>query len=168
MKKSTILSLATAGAIVATSAFTFAAWDQTSITTDSIPLTFTEPKIVDVNTQLSFDKTILNGTDTEAVGTMKFDVSGTQDGDAIALSLVDNAGNKVTIPTGLDVTFTKENTDLQAVDGVVTDTSITNAETTYGVKVSVSDSITPTQAKALAESGFGVKVKAEIINKNNN
>jgi VCBS repeat-containing protein len=56
MKKSTILSLATAGAIVATSAFTFAAWDKmedtataslkvrepVTITAPAAPVTFTE------------------------------------------------------------------------------------------------------------------------------
>ncbi|WP_050636887.1 hypothetical protein [Candidatus Stoquefichus sp. SB1] len=42
MKKSTILSLATAGAIVATSAFTFAAWDQTEAT-GTASLTFRKP-----------------------------------------------------------------------------------------------------------------------------
>lgn len=42
MKKSTLLSLATAGAIVATSAFTFAAWDKTTDTKNAA-LTYRKP-----------------------------------------------------------------------------------------------------------------------------
>lgn len=40
MKKSTLLSLLTAGAVIATSAGTFAAWDQTTATAKSEELTF--------------------------------------------------------------------------------------------------------------------------------
>ena len=58
MKKSTILSLATAGAIVATSAFTFAAWDKTEDTATTtltyrspvkITQTLTDPTAKDYN-----------------------------------------------------------------------------------------------------------------------
>lgn len=43
MKKSTLLSFATAAAIVATSAGTYAAWDQTTATTAPAAVTFREP-----------------------------------------------------------------------------------------------------------------------------
>ena len=168
MKKSTLLSLATAGAIVATSAFTFAAWDQVSDTTQAVSLKFTAPKIVDVNTDLSFATTELNGKTSETTSQMKFDISGTKSGDKIKLSLVDTSGNALSIPDGLDVTFTKgaaaSSSDLVTTAGVAEDDSFTDgADNEYGVKVKVNSEITPTQAKALSESGFSVKVKAEIV-----
>lgn len=169
MKKSTILSLATAGAIVATSAFTFAAWDQTSDTTAVASLSFTEPKIIDLTTEaLTFNNDTLDGTTKEAKASMAFDVSGTGTGDSIKLSLVDNSGNPADIPTGLTVTFTKgsadSETDLSTTNGVASDDSFTkDAVNTYGVKVTVNTDITPTDAKTLHEKGFDVAVKAEIV-----
>ena len=40
MKKSTLLSLLTAGAVIATSAGTFAAWDQLETTTNEVTLKY--------------------------------------------------------------------------------------------------------------------------------
>ncbi len=63
MKKSTLLSLLTAGAVIATSAGTFAAWDQTKATASSNVTINTRVK-TDVTTNLSFTApTELNTTD---------------------------------------------------------------------------------------------------------
>lgn len=160
MKKSTILTFATAAAIVATSAGTFAAWDQLSdTTTTAVQLKFTEPKIIDLPETLSFDNSELNGTTNVATSTIALDVSGTKAGDKVKLSLVDDAGNPKTVPDGLKVSFSKNDSDL--TDG--TDTSPTVGKTDYKVKVSVDTAITPQQAKNLSTNGFDVKVKAEIV-----
>jgi len=63
MKKSTLLSLLTAGAVIATSAGTFAAWDQTTATASS-NVTINARVKTDVTTELSFTApTELNTTD---------------------------------------------------------------------------------------------------------
>lgn len=63
MKKSTLLSLLTAGAVIATSAGTFAAWDQTTATASSNVTINTRVK-TEVATNLSFTApTELNTTD---------------------------------------------------------------------------------------------------------
>lgn len=63
MKKSTLLSFVTAGAIVATSVGTYAAWDQTSITSDVKNLTINAPVTMTITPgEFSTTKTELSDT----------------------------------------------------------------------------------------------------------
>lgn len=57
MKKSTLLSLLTAGAVIATSAGTFAAWDQTSDSAVSSQLSFRQKVTTSITTVGTFSQT---------------------------------------------------------------------------------------------------------------
>ena len=57
MKKSTLLSLLTAGAVIATSAGTFAAWDQTSDSAVSTELTFRQKVSTEIASVGTFEQT---------------------------------------------------------------------------------------------------------------
>lgn len=57
MKKSTLLSLLTAGAVIATSAGTFAAWDQTSDSDVSAELTFRQKVSTKITSVGTFEQT---------------------------------------------------------------------------------------------------------------
>ncbi len=69
MKKSTILSLATAGAIVATSAFTFAAWDKLDDTKTVATVELRNPVTVTVTEDNSKELTSTTALDTIPVYT---------------------------------------------------------------------------------------------------
>lgn len=84
MKKSMLLSFVTAGAIIATSVGTYAAWDQTSAS-QTADLTFREPvsvtaaAIAEDTTSSTDDQFILNGGTPAYVGTSNFTVAGVPD-----------------------------------------------------------------------------------------
>lgn len=78
MKKSTLLSLATAGAIVATSVGTFAAWDVTQVTTETKSLTLGKAVVVQATSgNLTKDvKNNLNNDEGESInGDITVDLS---------------------------------------------------------------------------------------------
>lgn len=168
MKKSMLLSFVTAGAIIATSVGTYAAWDQTSGQTNTKNLTFTKPVIVDVTKDMSgFTTSELNGnTQQSSDGTVSL-----KSNDAtktINLSLVDASGNSLPVPDGLKVSFSTSDASINGtvVDNTNGTASVTGytADTnlTYDVKVEVKDDVTPDQATALSNAPFTFAVKAEL------
>ncbi|WP_049945515.1 hypothetical protein [Candidatus Stoquefichus massiliensis] len=77
MKKSTLLSLATAGAIVATSAFTFAAWDTLNSTEQVATVTIRNPVTVKVTEDTATQLSTTNALNElpEYIGTAKVKLS---------------------------------------------------------------------------------------------
>lgn len=65
MKKSTILTFATAAAVLATSAGTFAVWDKLDATTEAAQITMRKPAEVSVTSQLTEDASAKSETFTQ-------------------------------------------------------------------------------------------------------
>lgn len=163
-----LLSFVTAGAIIATSVGTYAAWDQTIGQTNTKELTFTKPVIVDVTKDMTgFTTTELNGnSDKSSTGTVTL-----KSNDAtktINLSLVNASGDPLQVPDGLKVNFstTEASTNGTVVDNNDGTASVTGytADTglTYEVKVEVKDDVSPAQATELSNNPFTFAVKAEL------
>ncbi|RGC52871.1 hypothetical protein [Absiella sp. AM29-15] len=170
MKKSTLLSFVTAGAIVATSVGTYAAWDQTSGQTDTKQLTFTKPVIVEVTKDMAgFTTNELNGNSNKSsTGTVSL-----KSNDAtktIELSLVDADGNPLAVPEGLNVNFSTSDTSQNGTvvdngDGTASVTGYTvDTNLTYDVKIEVKDEVTPDQATNLSNTPLNFAVKATLTN----
>lgn len=152
MKKSTILSLATAGAIVATSAFTFAAWDQLDSTATVGKLKINEPVSVTVTPDTSSElaTTSDHGTDAPVY-------KGT------ANVVVDN----VPADYKLDAEATVYKDGSEVPEGSVTATAIlaagsdlTDGTKTINVEVKPADN---EAGKALAGQDLTVEVTAKLV-----
>lgn len=154
MKKSTILSLATAIAVVGTSAFTFAAWDQLDAT-QSATLTYTDPVIVSME-ELRPNGTLggLGGSNTVniPVNVTIDKYTPVADKDTIKLSLVDDNDVAMT-PVGIDVVFKKSDTAL--TNNV--DKSPSTGTNNYVAEVTLKDDAT------LATVTKDINVKAELL-----
>lgn len=152
MKKSTLLSLATAGAIVATSAFTFAAWDQmddtaTATVTIRNPVTVTAPATVTFAATDNYGDTTKNP---EYSATAEF-----------ALLNVPATGYKFKATT----TVKNAGSEVPAADLTVT-TSVDNEAVTADGKKQVTVKIVPTDtdaAKTLANKSLNVEIKGELV-----
>lgn len=75
MKKSTILTFATAAAVLATSAGTFAVWDQLEAKTSAVEVTIRKPATVTADTPTAVQKTEIFDAAPEYTTTAKFVVS---------------------------------------------------------------------------------------------
>lgn len=152
MKKSTILSLATAGAIVATSAFTFAAWDQLDSTAIVGKLTIDKPVSVAV-TEGSDKLTTASEHGENApvyTGIAKVNVENVPDDYKLdATAVVYNGDDPVSSD---DVTAVA----VLDKDAVLT----TSGEKTINVTVTPKDT---TAAKNLAGQELNVKVTAKLV-----
>lgn len=158
MKKSTLLSLATVGTIVATSIGTFAAWDTTTASI-SADVTLGNPVTVtagDFNNLSAETRTL--GADPTYTSTVTFNVS---DAGGLANTLtltptlkdsngdaVDSSKATVELSQTADATFTNN-----------TDTALEDGTNTYQVKVTVLDNslkgetLTVDVAAALSKTG---------------
>lgn len=162
MKKSTLLSLATAGAIVTTSAFTFAAWDQTSdITTGTF--TLRSPLVLEMGT--------MTVSQNETVGELPTYTATT------SLTL-ENMPESITAETH-EIKYTAKvyknyvsetNKGVEVTEGL-TITPI-GEENPKAQAHNVSVEVTPTdttEGKALADdTNYTVEVTAELVSKQGN
>lgn len=156
MKKSTLLSLATAGAIVATSAFTFAAWDTLDVK-QSVSLTYGKPVVVSMDALTVTDNKALGGLNgeksVEIPVTVKIaDYTPESSKDDIKLSVVNSDGAALT-PTGIDVKFKKSNTELS--DNTDTAPGVTNS---YTAVVTLNNDAVSTESNT-----EDLSIKAELV-----
>lgn len=159
MKKSTLLSLATAGAIVATSVGTFAAWDTTDATSTGT-VNFGTPVTVTAGTAPTYETAnrSLNVAPTSK-GTVSFKV---KDEKGLASTLKLSA----TVPDAqkdlVDVTFEKDGV---AGTAITEDTAVIKDGTTenkYTVIVKPKSGINDTDLAKLNNTDISVDVKATL------
>lgn len=171
MKKSTLLSLATAGAIVATSMGTFAAWDVTTSTTAVQSLTL--GKAVNLQADLAAlskdAKTDINTETGESVtGTVTVDLSTVstdiQTGRKVEITPIvafkdgSSEVNGLVAETDYTVEVKKGNDVLTPIAGVATDTPTTFDTDTnqYTIKV------TPKNSEKLSGKTVEISAKVEL------
>lgn len=157
MKKSTLLSLATAGAIVATSAFTFATWDKTTAE-QTLTVSYANPVTVSMDA-LSFpgDKKLgdtINGVESVDVD-VPVEITGSKNGDKLKLSAT---GPENATLQGVSVSFKKGDTIL--TDGE--DTITADGKTTYKAVVSIVKDGNATEKPADASLTSNISIKAEL------
>ena len=153
MKKSTLLSLATAGAIVLTSAGTYAVWDTLSGTSTG-QITVANSSVTVAATNMTF----VEGTDTIGedsiayTGTAKFEVTGAGN-NVNTMTLVPTVknGDNIVNAADVDVTIKKGEVALTKTDANYTDTTLTSGDNEYTVEVTVKN-------KALAGNTLDVEV----------
>ncbi|MCR0327271.1 hypothetical protein MKA58_07685 [[Clostridium] innocuum] len=165
MKKSTLLSLLTAGAVIATSAGTFAAWDTTEATSTG-SLSFDSPVTIATTSTPTYAQTGTRtyGEKPVATGNVEFNVSGTGNNESgvgnkakLKLTAVVKDETSNDIVSGVDVTFKKGSTDL--TDGV--DDKVTDASNTYTV------TLTPSNNEATEALTKSLKVEVTGTLENN-
>lgn len=153
MKKSTLLSLATAGAIVATSAFTFASWDQLD-DSKTVNLSYADPVVVTVAdlTQLGDLGDTINGKSSVDI-TVPVTVTGSKNGDKLKFEATTTDNQKLD-NSGLTVAFYDEtgNTLIDST-GVAAPTTKTN----YIARVSVATTSTYTEKPANLPTDIQIK-----------
>lgn len=152
MKKSTLLSLATAGAIVATSAFTFAAWDKLDATTQAVTIKMRKPAEVTVATDLA------TGTATETFNSMpKYEATA--------------KFNVADIPASEEAKyeFTPTVKVMDTTNDVTSDVKITVVDAgsasvngNHDVTVTIEPKDETDESKALADKNLTVTVKGEV------
>lgn len=155
MKKSTILSLATAIAVVGTSAFTFAVWDETTAS-KTATLSVGSPVKITADTFENFkeDSSRTLGNNPVYTSDVTFNISGNDTGKATSLTLTPTVKeNDVTLSADkVDVTLEQTGDDTGLLDLV--DSKI-EASNTYTVKVTVKDA-------GLAAKDLIVEVTGEL------
>lgn len=155
MKKSMLLSFVTAGAIIATSVGTYAAWDQMDATTDEVTLQYADGVVVGITSQPTAITDKLGGINgkNEVSTTFNVNVTGlpTTGTNEMKLTAVDASGTPIN-QAGLTFEFVKGGTSL--VNGI--DSSVT-AENTYNVKVKIDTDNTDKNTISTAVSSFRVK-----------
>ncbi len=153
MKKSTLLSLATAGAIVLTSAGTYAVWDTLSGTSKG-QITVDNPSVTVAATDMTFAKgtDTLGGDSIAYTGTAKFDVTDTGNHvNTMTLEPTVKNGENAVDANDVEVTIKKGETALTNTDSKYTDTTLTSGANEYTVEVTVKN-------KALAGKTLDVEV----------
>lgn len=155
MKKSTILSLATAIAVVGTSTFTFAVWDETTAS-KTATLSVGSPVKITADTFENFkeDSSRTLGNNPVYTSDVTFNISGNDTGKATSLTLTPTVKeNDVTLSADkVDVTLEQTGDDTGLLDLV--DSKI-EASNTYTVKVTVKDA-------GLAAKDLTVEVTGEL------
>lgn len=141
MKKSKLLSMLTAGAVVCTTFGTFAAWDTLEGTT-SATITVANKKVAVTVDALTFDA----GDDTAAnqivyKGTVGFDITNYDKLTTLKLTPTvsnETATNPVDITGKYDVKITQDNDTLTNDQGIYTDTALA-ASNSYKVEIIIED-----------------------------
>ena len=156
MKKSTILTFATAIAIVATSAGTFAAWDQLEATSDVANLVVGTPVTVQAGTLTTFneEERVLGDTLPSYTSTVEFNVVDT-DSKVSKLTLepiLTDSSDQPIDAAKATIEITQDGADNGLAGNVDSKVEATN---TYNVKVSVKDA-------SLAGKTLKVSVKGTL------
>lgn len=160
MKKSTLLSLATAGAIVATSVGTFAVWDTLEATSTG-SITVASPSVIVKATNMDnfTNNDSLGATEITYTGTAKFNVEGADKLTSLKLtpSVTAGDGTDLTDKVSIAVEQTGETLTGDSSQGYV-DSKLAEGDNEYTVKVTVNDS-------TLSTKELNVSVKAEATPK---
>lgn len=169
MKKSTLLSLATAGAIVATSVGTFAAWDTLdAVSSNAMTIQYGEPIVLSIANVTSPTNKLaptdsINGTNT-VIGKVNLSVAGLADttNKQIKLTAVsDSNGTPLDLSTkDISVGFSDGTTDVNS--GEALDIKSNGAATDYDVKITMNENVT---SKNEAKLPTVIYVKAELVDK---
>lgn len=133
MKKTTILSILTAGMIMVTSVATYAIWDTVTITSRANTVTMRNPVTISDTTthqDISVHADTLNPASVTASGTVKFNVEN-EDGVAKTLTLSENIQAAEQLVESTDYTIEFEGTD---ASGKV-DSSVANGEEEYNYTI---------------------------------
>lgn len=138
MKKTTLLSVLTAGMILVTSVATYAIWDTVTITSRANTVTMRNPVTISDSTSeqnIDADANTLSPSSVTASGTVKFKVQN-EDGIAKALTLEENinAAEKLIETTDYSIEFSGT-----GVSGK-TDSSVTNGEESYNYTITFTES----------------------------
>lgn len=149
MKKTSILSLATAAALVATTAGTLATWDMLTAE-QAVTLTYGEPVKVNMTTVTGSSENLSNGVNGVQELNLEFSVN--------VAGLSAKAGDKIVLTTdggaatNVKVTFAEGGTDL--ANGI--DESVIVGENTYTAKVKLNSDV------LVAPTAKDLKIKAEL------
>lgn len=159
MKKSTLLTVASVGAVALTSAMTFAAWDNLTATSTEAAVTFTQINVTE-DTTVKLDLTSTENTnlsktyEPSAEGDVQFNVEGISDYTNTKLTFTPTVTVDGSVSSDVSLVIYKaddQNKKNLLADG---DSSITN---TNSYKVVVK----PNDGAANAVAGKEVKVKVE-------
>ncbi|WP_416327420.1 hypothetical protein [[Eubacterium] hominis] len=172
MKKSTLLSLATAGAIVATSVGTFAAWDVTQVTTETKSLTLGKAVVVQA-TSGNLTKDVKNNLNNDEGESINGDI--TVDLSSVDTPLQTNRSLEITpnvnfkngdaaiadVVEGTDYTVEVKKADkvLTSTGGVVTDDSIDTFDANTNKYTIV---VTPKNSTKLSEKTIEISATIEL------
>lgn len=138
MKKTTLLSVLTAGMILVTSVATYAVWDTVTITSRSNTVTMRNPVTITDSTSeqnINAAANTLNPASVTASGTVTFNVENT-DGLATALTLKENIKAKEALSETSDYTIEFTGTGVSGK----TDSNVTNGEETYNYTITFTES----------------------------
>lgn len=156
-KKSTLLSLATAAAIVATTFGTYAVWDTLTDTSTSNAITIASPSVKVEAKAMNLDGTDVIGSDNIVYeGTATFNITGKDKlADLKLTPTVEVEGKTLTAEAySVEITQTTDNTFTGDAANGYTDTTLEDGENVYTVKVTVKDS-------SLADGKMTVSVKGD-------
>lgn len=164
MKKSTLLTVASVGAVALTSAMTFAAWDTLHADSNEAVVTFKQINVTkDANTTLTLDSTentnLLENYAPSAEGTVKFNVEG----------LTELNGTKLTFTptvTNSNGDSVLDNVEVKIYEGANKETDVTGGDTTLtngnDYTVVVTPKTSDADVSALANKELKVKVTATL------
>lgn len=156
MKKSTLLSLLTAGAVIATSAGTFAAWDTTSASVNQT-LTLDKPVTVTAtNLNVSRTSTVDGTTLPKYTGTAKVNVSNLPN--TVSTDNYEIVYTPTVVEADSNDPITTDDIEVKAVDDGAN--ASLAGEHTVNVEVMVKDT---DAAKKLANDGTEIKVTVEAV-----
>lgn len=153
MKKSTLLSLVTAGAIVVTSAGTYAVWDQKEVTTNTATVKI-DKAVTMTATPLSFtkptpDALVENVADLAQTSTVSVDVKDVPESVASKYEL--KYTHKVTKGDGAEIDVLITDSTNGVLVGGATDLHTVNV------------TVTPKEAIATTGGDYEIEVKAELV-----
>lgn len=169
MKKSTLLSLATAGAIVATSVGTFAAWDTLdAVSSNAMTIRYGEPVVLSIASVTSPTEELaptdsINGANS-VNGKVNLSVAGLADttNKQIKLTAVsDTDGTELDLSTkDISVKFSDGTTEVNS--GEVLNIKSNGEAADYDVKITMNEGVT---SKNDAKLPATIYVKAELVDK---
>lgn len=158
MKKSTLLSLLTAGAVIATTAGTYAVWD-TVTATSSGTISVAKPTVIVNATDFGAMDMGENGLGAQTIDYTKdvtFTVEGVTNGDVDTMTLVPEVknGDAVLTAADVDVDIKKGGTSIKT-DTAYIDSAVAEGANTYTIVVTVKN-------KTLASANLTVSVKGTL------
>lgn len=163
MKKSTLLTVASVGAVALTSAMTFAAWDNLTASTTSDAVTFKQINVTK-DAELSLTATSNDGLSSDytpsATGDVIFKVAGLDSFDGTKMTFkatADQGGTNVTANCDIKI---YEKTDDSKTDIITTGDSTVEASNAYTVVVTPKTG--EADVTALADKPITVTVEATL------
>lgn len=163
-KKSTLLSLATAAAIVATTFGTYAVWDTLKDTSTSNTITIASPSVKVKANDMNLDGTDVIGSENIVYeGTATFNITGIDKlADLKLTPTVAVEGKTLTAEAySVEITQATDNTFAGDATNGYTDTTLETGENAYTVRVTVKDSSLADGKMTVSVEGVATPVAAE-------